>query len=104
MSAQITQFKAAGVKAIALTVAPGQTASAAGVAATQGLDVPLIGNNPVFAPGPLERPARPPPPRSPPAGPPRPRGSPPPRALTCRSPATPRSPPRACSGARPPSP
>ena len=57
MSAQITQFKAAGVKAIALTVAPGQTASAAGVAATQGLDVPLIGNNPVFAPGLLSGPA-----------------------------------------------
>ena len=57
MSAQITQFKAAGVKAIALTVAPGQTASAAGVAATQGLDVPLIGNNPVFAPGLLDGPA-----------------------------------------------
>ena len=57
MSAQITQFKAAGVKAIALTVAPGQTASAAGVAATQGLDVPLIGNNPVFAPGLLAGPA-----------------------------------------------
>ena len=57
MSAQITQFKAAGVDAIALTVAPRQTASAAGVAATQGLDVPLIGNNPVFAPGLLEGPA-----------------------------------------------
>ena len=57
MSAQITQFKAAGVKAIALTVAPAQTASAAGAAATQGLDVPLIGNNPVFAPGLLSGPA-----------------------------------------------
>ena len=57
MSAQITQMKAAGVKAIALTVAPGQTASAAGVAATQGLDVPLLANNPVFAPGLLEGPA-----------------------------------------------
>ncbi len=57
MSAQITQMKGAGVKAIALTVAPGQTASAAGVAATQGLDVPLLANNPVFAPGLLEGPA-----------------------------------------------
>jgi len=57
MSAQITQFKAAGVKAIALTVAPAQTASAAGVAATQGLDVPIIGSNPVFAPGLLAGPA-----------------------------------------------
>ncbi len=57
MSAQITQFKSADVKAIALTVAPGQLASAAGVAASQGLDVPLIGNNPVFAPGLLDGPA-----------------------------------------------
>ena len=57
MSAQITQLKAAGVKAIAMTVAPGQMASAAGVAATQGLDVPLLANNPVFAPGLLEGPA-----------------------------------------------
>lgn len=57
MTAQITQFKAQGVKAIALTVAPGQTASAAGVAASQGLDVPIAGNNPVFAPGLLEGPS-----------------------------------------------
>jgi ABC-type branched-subunit amino acid transport system substrate-binding protein len=51
MSAQVTQFKAAGVNAIALTVAPGQTASVAAVAEAQGLDVPILGNNPVFAPG-----------------------------------------------------
>jgi ABC-type branched-subunit amino acid transport system substrate-binding protein len=51
MSAQITQFKAAGVDAIALTVAPGQLASVAAVAEAQGLDVPILGNNPVFAPG-----------------------------------------------------
>jgi ABC-type branched-subunit amino acid transport system substrate-binding protein len=51
MSAQVTQFKAAGVKAIALTVAPTQTASVASVAQAQGLDVPILGNNPVFAPG-----------------------------------------------------
>ena len=51
MSAQITQFKAAGVNAIVLTVSPTQTASAAGVAAAQGLDVPILGSNPVFAPG-----------------------------------------------------
>ena len=57
MTAQVTQFKAQGVKAIALTVAPGQTASAAGVAAAQGLDVPIAGNNPVFSPGLLEGPA-----------------------------------------------
>ena len=54
MTAQITQFAAAGVDAIALTVAPTQTASAAGVAAAQGLNVPIIGSNPVFAPGLLQ--------------------------------------------------
>jgi ABC-type branched-subunit amino acid transport system substrate-binding protein len=56
MSSQVTQFKAAGVKAIALTVAPGQTASVAAVAEAQGLDVPILGNNPVFAPGLLDGP------------------------------------------------
>jgi ABC-type branched-subunit amino acid transport system substrate-binding protein len=56
MSAQVTQFKAAGVKAIALTVAPGQTASVAAVMEAQGLDVPILGNNPVFAPGLLQGP------------------------------------------------
>jgi ABC-type branched-subunit amino acid transport system substrate-binding protein len=57
MSAQITQFKAAGVHAIALTVAPGQLASVATVAQAQGLDVPILGSNPVFAPGLLQGPA-----------------------------------------------
>ena len=57
MSPQITQFKGAGVKGILLTVAPGQTASAAGAAAAQGLDVPIVGNNPVFVPGLLNGPA-----------------------------------------------
>lgn len=57
MSAQITQFAAAGVDLIALTVAPGQTASVATVAAAQGLDVPILGSNPVFAPGLLQGPA-----------------------------------------------
>ena len=57
MSAQITQFKAAGVNAIALTVAPTQTASVATVAEAQGLDVPILGSNPVFAPGLLQGPA-----------------------------------------------
>lgn len=51
MSAQVTQFKAAGVKMIALTVAPGQLASVAAVMEAQGLDVPILGSNPVFAPG-----------------------------------------------------
>ena len=57
MTAQVTKLKAVGVKAIALTVAPGQTASVAGVAAAQGLNVPIAGNNPVFAPALLAGPA-----------------------------------------------
>jgi ABC-type branched-subunit amino acid transport system substrate-binding protein len=51
MSAQISQFAAAGVKLIALTVAPTQTASVAAAAQAQGLDVPILGSNPVYAPG-----------------------------------------------------
>src|SRR5829696_1943456 len=54
MSAQVTQFKAAGVNAIFKNAAPTQTASVAAVAQAQGLDVPMLGNNPVFAPGLLE--------------------------------------------------
>jgi ABC-type branched-subunit amino acid transport system substrate-binding protein len=57
MSAQITQFAAAGVDLIALTVAPGQLASVATVAEAQDLDVPILGSNPVFAPGLLRGPA-----------------------------------------------
>jgi ABC-type branched-subunit amino acid transport system substrate-binding protein len=57
MSSQITQFKAAGVKMVALTVAPAQLASAAVAMEAQGLDVPILGNNPVFAPGLLQGPA-----------------------------------------------
>ncbi len=60
MTAQVTKLKAEGVAAIALTVAPGQTASVAGVAASVGLDVPIAGNNPVFAPALLDGPAGPP--------------------------------------------
>lgn len=59
MTAQITKLKAEGVDAMALTVAPGQTASAASVAASQGLDVPIAGNNPVYAPALLAGPAGP---------------------------------------------
>src|SRR5215217_9263833 len=57
MSSQITQFKAAGVKMVALTVAPTQLASAAAAMEAQGLDVPILGSNPVFAPGLLQGPA-----------------------------------------------
>jgi ABC-type branched-subunit amino acid transport system substrate-binding protein len=51
MTAQVTDLKAKGAKAIFLTTAPTQTASVAGVAQSQGLDVPILGNNPVFAAG-----------------------------------------------------
>ncbi|MCW2777207.1 MAG: bra [Frankiales bacterium] len=57
MSSQITSFKSQGVKAIALTVAPGQTGSVGAVASAAGLDVPIIGNNPVFSPALLKSPA-----------------------------------------------
>lgn len=57
MSAQVTRFEALGVDAILLSVAPSQLASAAGVASAQGLNVPLIANNPVFVPGLLKGPA-----------------------------------------------
>lgn len=57
MTPFITKFKGAGVKMIVLTTAPTQTASAASVAQAQGLDVPILGSNPVFAPGLLGGPA-----------------------------------------------
>ena len=57
MSSQITSFKSQGVNAVVLTVAPGQTGSVGAVTASAGLDVPIIGNNPVFSPGLLKSPA-----------------------------------------------
>ncbi|GAC1539783.1 MAG: ABC transporter substrate-binding protein [Acidimicrobiales bacterium] len=57
MTAQVTDLKAKGVKAILLTGTPTQTASVAGVAQSEGLDVPILGNNPVFSPGILSTPA-----------------------------------------------
>ncbi|TQS44792.1 ABC transporter substrate-binding protein [Cryptosporangium phraense] len=57
MSAQVSQFKARGVDAIVLTVAPGQTASVAAAAQALGLDVPILGSNPVFAPALLQGPS-----------------------------------------------
>ena len=57
MSGQVSALKRAGVKAIAMTTAPTQLASVAGIAATQGLNVPIVGNNPTFDPALLESPA-----------------------------------------------
>lgn len=50
VSSQVSALKNKGVKAIMLTTTPTQTASAAAVDASTGLNVPLMGNNPVFAP------------------------------------------------------
>jgi ABC-type branched-subunit amino acid transport system substrate-binding protein len=50
MTGQVSAFKQAGVKAIWVTTGPKQLASVAGVAAAQGLDVPIAGNNPIFSP------------------------------------------------------
>jgi ABC-type branched-subunit amino acid transport system substrate-binding protein len=57
MTGQVAAFKRAGVKAIAFTTAPTQLASVAGIAAAQGLNVPLVGNNPTFDPALLKTPA-----------------------------------------------
>jgi ABC-type branched-subunit amino acid transport system substrate-binding protein len=59
MTAQITDMKAKGVKAILMSTAPPQTASAAQVAASQGLDVPLFGSGPAFSGSLLKTPAGP---------------------------------------------
>jgi len=50
MTSAVQKLKSAGVKAIMLTVGPKQTASAVGVAAASGLNIPFLGNNPVYAP------------------------------------------------------
>jgi ABC-type branched-subunit amino acid transport system substrate-binding protein len=57
MSGQVAAFKRAGVKAIAVTTAPTQLASVAGIAAAQGMNVPIIGNNPTYDPALLKSPA-----------------------------------------------
>jgi ABC-type branched-subunit amino acid transport system substrate-binding protein len=56
MSAAAAAFKRAGVKAIWVTIGPKQLASIAGVAKSQGLDVPIGGNGPVFSPQLLDTP------------------------------------------------
>ena len=58
MSAAVSKFRREQVDAIWLTVAPGQTASLAGVAAAQGLNVPIGGNGPVFSVTLLKTPAK----------------------------------------------
>jgi ABC-type branched-subunit amino acid transport system substrate-binding protein len=50
LTSQVASLKSKGVKAIILTTTPTQTASAAAVDAASGLNVPLLGNSPVFVP------------------------------------------------------
>jgi ABC-type branched-subunit amino acid transport system substrate-binding protein len=50
MTATVTKLKADGVKAIALSVPPAATGSVAIQNIAQDLNVPLVGNNPAFAP------------------------------------------------------
>lgn len=57
MSGQVSALKSAGVKAIAVTTAPTQLASLAGVGGAQGLTVPLVGSNPTYDPALLKSPA-----------------------------------------------
>jgi ABC-type branched-subunit amino acid transport system substrate-binding protein len=57
MTGQVAAFKRAGVNAIAVTTGPKQLASVAGIAAAQGLDVPIVGNNPTFDPAVMASPA-----------------------------------------------
>ncbi|MEO3782714.1 ABC transporter substrate-binding protein [Actinocorallia sp. B10E7] len=59
MTSQIAAMKSAGVKVIVLSVSPKQTASAVGVAAAQGLNVPFIGSNSSYAPQLLATPVGP---------------------------------------------
>lgn len=59
LSAQASALQQAGVSAVILGAAPGQLASLAGVLASQGLDVPIVGNTPTFGPSLLDTPAGP---------------------------------------------
>jgi ABC-type branched-subunit amino acid transport system substrate-binding protein len=59
LSAQVSAFRAAGVKAILVSAGPTQTASVAGVAASVGLSVPIVANGPGFTPQLLGTPAGP---------------------------------------------
>ncbi|MGH8869931.1 MAG: ABC transporter substrate-binding protein [Actinomycetes bacterium] len=57
LSTQVNELRRRGAKAILLSVGSPQTASVASVAAASGLDVPIIGNGPIFTPQLLGTPA-----------------------------------------------
>jgi ABC-type branched-subunit amino acid transport system substrate-binding protein len=59
MTAQVTALKAEGVKAILISTGPRQSASAVGVAAAQGLNVPVLSSLPGFTRQILDTPAAP---------------------------------------------
>jgi ABC-type branched-subunit amino acid transport system substrate-binding protein len=59
LSAQASALKRAGVSAVILGAAPVQLASLAGVLASQGVNVPIVGNTPTFGPSLLATPAGP---------------------------------------------
>lgn len=59
LSAQVSAFRNAGVKAILVSAGPTQTASVAGVARSVGLTVPIAANGPGFTPQLLASPAGP---------------------------------------------
>jgi ABC-type branched-subunit amino acid transport system substrate-binding protein len=57
MSGQVAALKRAGVNVIAVTTGPKQMASLAGIAASQGMNVPIVGSNPAFDPALMASPA-----------------------------------------------
>ena len=57
MTATMTKLKSDGVTAVLMTIAPAATASVAIQNVNQGLNVPLLGNNPTWAPALLENPS-----------------------------------------------
>ncbi|SFF74700.1 ABC transporter substrate-binding protein [Blastococcus tunisiensis] len=59
LSAQVSALQQAGVSGVILAAAPAQLASLAGVMASQGMDVPIVGNTPTFGPSLLETTAGP---------------------------------------------
>ena len=58
LSAQAAALQQAGVTGVILSAAPAQLGSLAGVLASLGMDVPLVGNTPTFNPALLDTPAR----------------------------------------------
>ncbi|MEO3807465.1 ABC transporter substrate-binding protein [Sphaerisporangium sp. B11E5] len=59
MTGQVSAFKAAGVKAVLVSVGPRQAASLVGVSLARGMDVPFVGSNSAYSPQLLATPAAP---------------------------------------------